>query len=54
MAECLKNQVVSPSLHATYNFCTELSTKADKNLANIFHFQVMAQQIKEKEKGILV
>lgn len=26
----------------------ELSTKADKNLTNIFHFESMAQQIKEK------
>lgn len=49
-----KNPGCFPSLHATYDFCTKLSTKADKNLTNIFHFQGMAQQIKEKEKEILM
>lgn len=49
-----KNPGCFPSLHAMYDFCTKLSTKADKNLTNIFHFQGMAQQIKEKEKEILM
>lgn len=48
MAECLNKQVASSSLHGIYVFCSELRAKAGKHFTNLFHFESMAQWIKEK------
>lgn len=34
--------------HGIYTFCSELRTKAGKSFTNLFHFESVAQQIKEK------